>query len=55
MTVVALEQGYTGQVKDRVENFHGNQLFFIGWADRVLLCSPVCIPVWASMPFGALV
>ena len=55
MTVVALEQGYTGEVKDRVENFHGNQLIFIGWEDHLMFCSPMCIPVPASMPFGALV
>jgi len=55
MTVVALEQGYIGEVKDRVENFHGNQLIFIGWEDHLMFCSPMCIPVPASMPFGALV
>lgn len=31
MPVIALEPGYTGEVRDRVENFHGNQLVYFGW------------------------
>jgi phenol hydroxylase P4 protein len=55
MAVVALSANYVGEVKDRVENFHGNQLLFIGWEDHLMFCAPLCIPVPAGMPFGALV
>jgi phenol/toluene 2-monooxygenase (NADH) P4/A4 len=55
MAVVALAENYAGEVKDRVENFHGNQLIYIGWEDHLMFCAPLCIPVPLSMPFGALV
>jgi phenol hydroxylase P4 protein len=54
MSVTALKPGYTGEIKDRVENFHGQQLLYIGWEDHLMYCAPLCIPVPASLPFGAL-
>lgn len=54
MSVVALKPGYTGEIKDRVENFHGQQLLYICWEDHLLFCAPLCIPVPPSLPFGAL-
>lgn len=54
MSVVALKPGYTGENKDRVENFHGKQLLYIGWEDHLLYCAPLCIPVPPELPFGAL-
>ena len=55
MSVVALSPGYTGEIKDRVENFHGKQLLFIGWEDHLMYCAPMCIPVPPDLPFGALI
>lgn len=55
MSVIALEPGYTGEIKDRVENFHGQQLLYIGWEDHLMFCAPLCIPVPPSLPFGALI
>ena len=55
MSVIALKDGYTGEIKDRVENFHGKQLLFVGWEDHLMFCTPHCIPVEAAMPFGTLV
>ncbi len=55
MSVIALKPGYTGTVADAEERFHGNRLLYIGWEDHLMFCSPVCIPVPATMPFGALV
>lgn len=55
MPVIALEPGYTGEVRDRVENFHGNQLVFFGWDQHRLFCSPFTLPLPPDMPFGALV
>lgn len=54
MSVVALEPGYTGEVKDSVDKFHGQQLLYIGWEDHLMYCSPLCIPVPPDLPFGAL-
>ncbi len=54
MSVVALKPGYTGEIKDRVENFHGKQLLYICWEDHLMYCSPMCIPVPPDLPFGAL-
>ena len=54
MSVVALSPGYTGEIRDRVENFHGKQLLFIGWEDHLMYCSPMCIPVPPDLSFGAL-
>jgi phenol/toluene 2-monooxygenase (NADH) P4/A4 len=55
MSVVALSPGYTGEIRDRVENFHGKQLLFIGWEDHLMYCAPMCIPVAPDLPFGALI
>ncbi len=54
MSVVALKPGYTGEIKDRVENFHGQQLLYICWDDHLMYCAPLCIPVPGEMPFSAL-
>lgn len=54
MSVVALKPGYTGEMKDRVENFHGQQLLNICWEDHLMYASPICIPVAPDMPFSAL-
>lgn len=54
MSVIAIQPGYTGEVKDRVENFHGKQLLYIGWEDHLMYCAPLCIPVPPDLPFAAL-
>ncbi len=54
MSVAALNPGYTGEIKDRVENFHGMQLLYIGWEDHLMYCAPMAIPVPPTLPFGAL-
>lgn len=54
MSVTALKPGYTGEIKDRVENFHGNQLLYIGWEDHLMYCAPMALPVPPSLPFAAL-
>ena len=55
MPVIALAPGYRGEVRDRVENFHGNQLVYFGWDRHLLFCSPFTLPLPPDMPFGALV
>lgn len=46
---------YRGEPKDRVENFHGNQLVYIGWDKHLMFAAPVCLPLPPDMPFAALV
>ena len=41
-------------MKDKIENFHGNQLVFIYWHGHRVVCSPRAFPLPAEMPFGAL-
>lgn len=48
-------QDYKGIAKDVVENFHGNQLVYIGWDKHFIFSSPVCYPLPPDMPFSALV
>lgn len=54
MTVIALNEGYTGEMKDRVENFHGQQLLFVGWDRHLMFCAPHCVPVSPSIRFREL-
>lgn len=55
MATVAIRPDYTGEMKDRVENFHGNQLFYIGWDKHLMFCAPLAFPLPPSMPFKAMV
>lgn len=54
MAVVSLEPGYTGEVRDRVENYHGNHLVYIHWEGHLNFCAAVTLPLAPDMPFGAL-
>lgn len=55
MPVIAKKEGYKGEVKDRVENFHGNQLLYVGWEDHMMICAPLALPLPPAMPFGDMV
>ncbi|MFB4202515.1 hypothetical protein KBTX_03569 [wastewater metagenome] len=46
---------YRATPADRQENFHGNQLVYIGWDQHLMFCSPVCLPLPPDMPFRDLV
>jgi phenol hydroxylase P4 protein len=54
MPVIALEPNYGGPIADTEDRFHGKRLLYIGWEDHLLFCAPVCLPLPADMPFGAL-
>ena len=41
-------------MKDKIENFHGNQLVFIYWHAHRVVCSPRAFPLPPEMTFGAL-
>ncbi|MDF2180545.1 phenol hydroxylase subunit P4 [Neptuniibacter sp. CAU 1671] len=51
MPVYALKPDYTGEIKDRVENFHGNQLVYIGWDHHLLFSSPFSLLAPIGMRF----
>ncbi len=53
MPVVALKP-YQGEVKDRQENFHGNQLLYVGWEDHLMFCAPLCFMLPPDLRFGDL-
>lgn len=53
MPVQAYFDNYKGEVKDRVENFHGNQLVYINWDRHLLFSAPFTLMVPPSMTFGA--
>ena len=55
MPVVALHPDYQGEAADTEDKFHGARLLYIGWDEHLMFCSPVCVPLPAAMPFGALV
>ncbi len=54
MPVIALKPGYSGPVADAEDRFHGKRLLYVGWEDHLLFSAPVCLPLPADMPFGAL-
>lgn len=53
MAVVAIKE-YTFEPKDKLENFHGNQLLYIGWEDHLMFCAPYAFPFPPNMPFRAI-
>jgi phenol/toluene 2-monooxygenase (NADH) P4/A4 len=55
MPVVALEPGYSSEIKDRAGLYHGNQLLYVGWDRHLMYCAPLCIPVPPDLPFRALI
>ena len=57
MAVVALEKDYADKVviRDRVENFHGNQVVYVHWEEHLMFCAALAFPLPPGMPFGALV
>jgi phenol hydroxylase P4 protein len=54
MPVAALKP-YVGQARDGVEQFHGNQLLYIGWEDHLMFCAPFALPFPPAMRFGDIV
>ena len=41
--------------RDRVENFHGNQVVYLHWEKHLSFCAPMAFPLPPAMAFGALV
>ncbi len=54
MPVQAITPDYTGDIKDRVENFHGNQVVYVGWDHHLMFCAAFAYPLPPETPFRAL-
>lgn len=54
MSVAAIGN-YDFPAKDRVENFHGNQVVYVCWDDHLMFSAPLTFPLPPAMPFGDLV
>lgn len=52
MPVIAKAPGYQGQVRDRVENYRGKQLLYVGWDDHMMFPSAIALAVQPEMSFG---
>ncbi len=55
MAVAAITDNYTGERLDRVENFHGNQIVYIGWDHHLMFCAPFALMLPPDLTFGQLV
>ena len=55
MTVAAITPEYIGERRDRVENFHGNQVVYVGWDRHLMFCSPVAFALPPETLFSTLV
>ncbi|MBN8285181.1 phenol hydroxylase subunit P4 [Zoogloea sp.] len=42
-------------VRDRVENFQGKQLLYVGWDHHTMICAPIALLVSPDLSFGELV
>lgn len=54
MTVKAITPNYIGERRDRLENFHGNQIVYVGWDRHLMFCSPVAFALPPDTPFSKL-
>ncbi|NVK43564.1 MAG: phenol hydroxylase [Oceanospirillaceae bacterium] len=54
MPIQAITPDYHGEVRDRLENFHGNQLVYVGWDRHLLFCSAVAFPLAPDTRFAQL-
>ncbi|MGB0747540.1 MAG: phenol hydroxylase subunit P4 [Magnetospiraceae bacterium] len=56
MPVIAMEPGYGDKVqtRDRVENFHGNNVVYLHWEEHLMFSSALAFPLPPDMPFGAI-
>lgn len=53
MPVQAITPDYVGEIKDKLENFHGNQIVYAGWDGHLMFPAPFAWPVPPEIPFAA--
>jgi len=52
MPVKSIAEHYTGDARDRLENFHGNQLVYVGWDKHLMFAAPFTFLVSPELTFG---
>lgn len=57
MGVIAITPDYESytDVRDRKDNFHGNQVVYLHWEQHLSFCAAMAFPLPPDMPFGAMV
>ncbi|HVZ00153.1 MAG TPA: phenol hydroxylase subunit P4 [Dongiaceae bacterium] len=57
MSVNAITPDYAERVeiRDRQENFHGNQVVYVHWEKHLSFCAALAFPLPPAMPFAALI
>jgi len=50
----AVVDDYRGEVLDRLENFHGCHLLYVGWDHHLMYCAPLAFLVPPDMSFREL-
>jgi len=55
MPIQAITPDYKGEVLDKFENFHGNQVVYVGWDHHLMFCAAFAYPVSPDMPFKLLI
>ena len=54
MAVTSIQSNYSGPFRDRIENFHGNQLVYVHWEGHLNFCSAIALALPPGMSFRAL-
>lgn len=55
MPVNAITSYYVGEVRDKVENYNGNQLVYVCWDYHLLFCSPFAFLASPEMTFKSFI
>jgi phenol hydroxylase P4 protein len=57
MSVIAIRPDYEAhtEVRDRLGNFHGNQVVYVHWEKHLSFCAAIAFPLPPDMPFGAFI
>lgn len=55
METVVKKSVHPPLVRDRLENFHGKQVLYVGWDHHTMICAPIALLVEPEMTFGELV
>lgn len=54
MSVKAITPEYKGEKLDRLENFNGNQVVYVGWDHHLMFSAPFAYPLPPEMTFETL-
>lgn len=55
MENLAQQPSAAARIRDRIENFHGKQLLYVGWDRHTMICAPIALLVEPDISFGEVV